>query len=237
MTTPRRRWWVEAAVVAAFYLAYGRVRALVEGSGREAMHNALDVIALQRAAHLFVERGVQHAIVRTATIARAADVYYGLVHFVVPGVALVYLWRRFPERYRTWRNAFAWMLLLALVGFWLYPLTPPRLLPGHYHFVDTAARYGGWGPIGASEGSGAANLYAAMPSLHLGWSTWSTFALVPVIERAWVRALLVVYPLLTLLVVVITANHYLLDGVAGVAVMGMGRGMVAIVDRVRRRLR
>jgi hypothetical protein len=69
------------------------------------MHNALDVIALQRAVHLFVEHGIRHAVIRSAAIAaRRVDLYYGLVHVVVPGVALVYLWRHFPERYPTWRT-------------------------------------------------------------------------------------------------------------------------------------
>ena len=69
---------------------------------------------------------------------------------------------------------------LSLLGFWLYPVLPPRLLPTHYGFFD-AAHFGGIGPVGKAEAGPLANAYAAMPSLHIGWSSWCAFALAPVL--------------------------------------------------------
>src|SRR5207249_11224156 len=131
----------------------------------------------------------------------------------------VFLYLKFPERYRLWRNTAGAMLLLALIGFWLYPVLPPRLL-AHFGFFD-AARYGGIGPIGKAEAGPLANAYAAMPSLHIGWSTWCAFAVVPVVKRRWVKALLIAHPFATFFAVVVTANHYLLDRAGGLATLAL----------------
>jgi membrane-associated phospholipid phosphatase len=122
------------------------------------------------------------------------------------------------------------MLLLSLLGFWLYPVLPPRLLPAHFGFFD-AARYGGIGPIGKAEAGPIANAFAAMPSLHIGWSSWCAFAAVPVIRRRWVKALLVAYPFCTMFAVVVTANHYVLDGVGGLANLGLAYLLARLVTR------
>ena len=227
----RLRWWAEAAIVAGGYAAYEQVRAWLEGSTSDARVHARQVIRVESAVGLYHEVRIQRWFLASSSVLRGMDVYYGLVHFVVPTVALVILWWRAPDRYRMWRNAFAFMLVLALVGFWLYPLMPPRLLPARFGFVDTTRLVGGIGPIGAPEAAKGANLYAAMPSLHLGWSTWCVFALWPLVRRNWVRAVLVAYPFVSLLVVVATANHYILDGVAGVVTFGCGLGLASLTSR------
>jgi hypothetical protein len=116
----------------------------------------------------------------------------------MPVIALVVMYRKTPARYVRWRNTLLFMLGFGLIGFWLYPLTPPRLMPARYDFVDTAAEYFNFGPqqriaLGANgEPTAAAkaafgNLYAAMPSLHVGWATWSALALLPLARRRWLK--------------------------------------------------
>jgi membrane-associated phospholipid phosphatase len=125
------------------------------------------------------------------------------------------------------------MLGVALLGFWLYPLMPPRLMPARYDFVDTAARFFNFGPqvnvrIDAHGHPTAAairaygNLFAAMPSLHVGWSTWSALALWPLARKGWVKALLVLYPVTIFFCIVVTANHWILDAVGGWIALGIG---------------
>jgi hypothetical protein len=109
------------------------------------------------------------------------------------------------------------------VGFTLLPMAPPRMLPG---FVDTLASTSsvGWwgGDASAPRGLGAlTNQLAAMPSLHVGWAVWVAWVVVTHSTRRWVRVLAVAYPIGTTLVVVATANHYLLDAVAGAAVVAV----------------
>ncbi len=118
------------------------------------------------------------------------NIYYGTIHFVMPVVALVWLYRKAPARYVRWRNTLVFMLGISIVAFWLYPLMPPRLMPTHYDFVDGASRFFNFGPqVHVAMGpngeptraalSAFGNLFAAMPSLHVGWSTWSVLALWP----------------------------------------------------------
>jgi len=204
------------------YQSYEWVRAQVAGSTSVAYRHAVDIIGVERAVWLFHEAAVQGWFLADKTFLQFWDIYYGTVHFVIPVVALVLLWRRLPERYAQWRNTLVVMTLLALVGFALYPLMPPRLLPAHYGFVDTAARVGGLGPFDSGSLKDVENLYAAMPSLHIGWSSWCAFALYPMMRRRWSKALAVAYPFATLFAIVVTANHYVLDGVGGLVVLGLG---------------
>jgi hypothetical protein len=226
----RPRWWIEAPLVVVFYELYSLARAHLDGPAAVAQHHARQIIAAERAMHAFIEKPLQEAFLHSTALVRASNVYYGLTHFVVPAIALVWLWWRAPERYRHWRTVFGAMLVLALVGFWLYPLAPPRLLPRRYGFVDTAVAAGGFGPFGRAEAH-AANLYAAMPSLHIGWSTWCVVALWPVVRSPVRRAALLAYPAVTLLVVMVTANHYWLDGVGGLAALAGGVGLAHLSER------
>src|SRR5207247_1386917 len=151
--------------------------------------------------------------------------------------ALFVLWRHDRARYRFFRNVFGWMLVLGLVGFAVYPVTPPRLLARSYRFVDTGATVGGVGPVGGEEGNGGGNPYAAMPSLHLGWSTWCVAALLPLVRRRWLRGALVLHPLLMLTAVVVTGNHYILDGVGGVLAFAGAFGLAVASSRIAAGLR
>jgi membrane-associated phospholipid phosphatase len=249
MAGTARRWfdrvWIQAPLCYGLYNGFEWVRSKVEGSRADAFDHAHQVIHAEQRLHLFHEARVEHWVLpcaphcdvgRTDGVERVAirfwNVYYGLLHFAAPALVLIFLYRHHFERYRLWRNTAALMLLLSLLGFWLYPVLPPRLLPIHYGFFD-AARYGGIGPIGKAEAGPMANAFAAMPSLHIGWSSWCAFATVPVIRRRWVKALLVAYPFCTMFAVVVTANHYILDGIGGLANLGLAYLLARLVTRPR----
>ena len=158
------------------------------------------------------------------------NVFYGTAHFVVTVFALVWLFRKMPERYPLWRNTLALTTGLALIGFAFYPLMPPRLLDScgdfgacaSYGFVDTLKEIGGLWSFDSGTMQKISNQYAAMPSLHFAWSLWSAFVLWPVVRKPWVRILLASYPLMTLFAIVVTANHYWIDAAGGAAVLGLG---------------
>jgi hypothetical protein len=145
------------------------------------------------------------------------------------------LWRWVPERYRVWRDTFLAMCFVALLGFWLYPLCPPRFLPAHYGFVDTAATIGGMGPFDSGSMKDTGNLWAAMPSLHIGWALFTASALWSVVRRGRWRALLALYPAGTLFAVVVTGNHYVLDGVGGAVALAAGFGVARLRSRLQTR--
>ena len=195
---------------------YKLTRAAVEGSPAVAYRHARSIIRAERAVHIYREQWLQSRLLAHPFFLQAADLYYGTVHFVAPVVVLVLLARRDPARYRSARTVLVLATGLALVGFAWYPLTPPRLLPAAYHFVDTVARFGGEGVLNSGSMKDADNVYAAMPSLHIAWSLWCLFSVWPVVRSTAARVLAVAYPIVTLVAVVITANHYILDGVGGV---------------------
>jgi hypothetical protein len=156
-------------------------------------------------------------------LAVAASYWYSLLHYLVTPAVLFWVYRARPLAYRQVRDALVLASGIGLLGFTLLPMAPPRMLPG---FVDTlamTANAGWWGDdASAPRGLGElTNQLAAMPSLHVGWAVWVAWVVVRLTKRRWLRALAVAYPVMTTLVVVATANHYLLDAVAGAAVVAL----------------
>jgi PAP2 superfamily len=221
-------------VILVAYQSFEWVRARVQGKAGPSFRHARQVIHWEKALGIFHEATIQHWFLPNHTVIEFWDVWYGTIHFVIPPLALWLLYHRCPSRYRHRRDTLVVLTLVSLACFWLWPLAPPRLLPSSFHFVDTAKKIGGMGP--ADKGSlQDDNAFAAMPSLHIAWSSWSAIVLWPVLRQWWTRALAVVYPLVTLAAVVITANHFFLDGVGGLVVLGVGWLVALGIERLRRR--
>jgi hypothetical protein len=223
--TPRLRWWREVLFVLGFYAVYTVIRNQFGSAAvprREALRNAHRVIDLERALGLFHEERIQRWFLDWHGFIRFWNIFYGTFHFVVTAACIVWLFRRFPSDYVRWRTALACTTGLALVGFSLFPLLPPRLLPGTFHFVDTLQAYGGLWSFDSGAMAKVSNQYAAMPSLHFGWSLWCACVLVPRARRTWVRVLAVLYPVATLFAIVVTGNHYILDAAGGAVILGVG---------------
>jgi hypothetical protein len=226
-------WVLEIIGVRAFTTAYDWARDQLVGSKEEAFRHAKQVIRAERLLGIYHEETIQEWFLPYRWFISFWNIFYGSVHFVMPIVALVWLYIKAPARYVRWRNTLFIMLGLGLVGFWLYPLMPPRLLPETYGFVDTRLDYFGLGE--ASRSTSADNLYAAMPSLHIGWATWITLSLWPLVRRPWAKALLVAYPTAQLFCTVVTANHFFLDAVGGWAVLGLAYLLASAPAEWRRR--
>lgn len=218
----RSHWWREVLIVAVFYGLYTLVRDLRGDkpvSVTQAFTNAKRIIHLERWVGLFHEAGVQHFFLSDRALIRLCDDFYGTLHFVVTIVVLVLLFFRFPSRYREWRNTLALTTALALVGFYFFPLMPPRLLPPGYGFVDTLKVIGGLWDFSSGPVTDVSNQYAAMPSLHTAWATWSACALASTIRPLWGRVAVFAYPAFTVFAIVVTANHYFADAIAGLLLL------------------
>jgi hypothetical protein len=222
---PRLRWWKEVLYIAAFYGVYSVVRN-TQGSASvseaTAFAHARQVIDIERAMGLYFEEALQQAFLASRWFIQFWNLFYGTFHFVVTIAALVLLFRRFPARYPRWRNTLAATTGLALIGFAVYPLMPPRLLPASYGFVDTLAEYGGLWSFESGPVAQVSNQYAAMPSLHFAWSAWSTLVLYPMLRRPWAKLLAAAYPAATTFAIVVTGNHFWLDAAGGALVLGVG---------------
>ena len=162
------------------------------------------------------------------------NVYYTTAHFAVTTCVLVWLFARHPETYRRWRWVLGATTLLALLGFVAYPLMPPRLVTsqfGVYRFEDTLATLGGLWDFEDGAIAKLSNKYAAMPSLHFAWSAWCTAAVWGLLRSPWARALAVAHPVLTGIAIVATGNHWIIDAVAGAAVLGLGIAVGLLIAR------
>jgi len=239
----RHGWLIELGLGVVVYFGYDALRERVSGTSADALRHAKQIVDAERFFGIYQEHRVQQAFLDWHPFISFWNIYYGTIHFVMPVIALVVMYRKTPARYVRWRNTLLFMLGFGLIGFWLYPLTPPRLMPARYDFVDTAAEYFNFGPqqriaLGANgEPTAAAkaafgNLYAAMPSLHVGWATWSVLALYPLVRRRWLKVLLCCYPLATIFAIVVTGNHWLLDAVGGWVVLALGYGAAVLLERI-----
>ena len=204
----------ELIVVVVLVKVYDQVRRLEVARARPALHNANDVLAIERWLHLDLELSGNRWLIGHHTLLLIASWWYQLAHLTVTLVVLGWCYLRRPDAYREARNALVLTNVIGLVVFYLYPVMPPRLLPGA-GYVDAVAAAG----FGSSHtGPVPADQYAAMPSLHLAWAVWTASVGMLLLARYRVRLLWLLYPLLTAAAVVVTANHYVLDVVAGVAV-------------------
>jgi hypothetical protein len=205
----------ELLVVLVLVKVYDAVRSLSPARQGQAIEHGRDILSLETTTHIDVERVINHALTGSHFLTELAAGWYQFTHLTVTLTVLAccYWWR--PDLYRPARSSLVAVNLIGLVIFWLYPVAPPRLLPG-LGFIDADLLAGyGLGPAGPIS----ANLFAAMPSLHLAWATWTVIVVRKMlVNRPWPRRLAPVYATTTGVVVVATANHYLLDVVAGIAV-------------------
>jgi len=207
----------ELGLLALVAIVYEEIAAHLVQAGSVAASNALLVVGAERSLGLFDERAVQAAFLHQDTLTDAFNAYYGGTHFLVPAFVLGWLLWRHPGQYGRARTALVVTSAVAFLIFWLFPVAPPRLLPAHFGIVDMLRAPDGSGHIESTLITTAGDRYASMPSVHVAWAVWCALALWPVVRPRILRVLVVAYPLMTILVVVVTGNHYFLDTIAGAA--------------------
>jgi hypothetical protein len=222
---PSLRLWRELALVLLGYWIYTAVRNAVPDHVSAAEHHADQIYRLEQWLGIDIELAVNQGIDR-------------ITWFIVTIGVLVWLYRSHPHHYRRARTVFLLTNAAALLVFYLYPLAPPRLLP-ELGYIDTVVSHGTWGSWASGDVAAATNQYAAMPSMHVAWSLWSAIAIALLARRQWVRVLALAHPLATLVVIVATGNHFLLDAVGGVMALGTGYAVpwlvIAVYERRPRR--
>jgi len=214
--------WESALVVALFALWQfaGSFSAMGPGG---ALGRARWLWHAERVLRLPSEAWLQRLVLPHPLVVQAFDLYYDILHFPVLIGCLIWLFVRHRERYGQFRNtlvAFTGICLLIQ----LIPVAPPRMLPG---FVDTAAFYG---QSVYTTGFGADQL-SAMPSVHVGWAILVAIAVIGTATSRW-RWLAIAYPAVTTIAVVVTANHFWLDGIAAAAVLGAVLAAQAAASRL-----
>lgn len=221
----RLYWWLEILAILAFYGAYSTIRNANGSHPAHAFDDARHIISLEHHLGIFHEATIQGWALHFKPLIIAANYMYGSLHFIVTIGVAVWLYRRYSNDYPRYRNTLAIATGLALIGFTIFPLMPPRLLAGsglHLGFVDTLQRYPTPWSFDSGQMAKISNQYAAMPSVHICWSTWCAVALVPRMQTRAKKILAASYPVLTLVVIVITANHYVIDAAGGLIILSVG---------------
>lgn len=222
----------EAAIVFALFglWQYAAVLSITRVTGGIA--HARDLWHIERVLHLPSEVALQRAVLPYPSLVRVSNLYYAGLHFPVTIAFLIWLWVRHRDRYPVVRNTIA-VATGACLLVQMIPVAPPRMLP-NVGFVDTALRYGQ--SVYGSMGRGMADQLSAMPSVHVAWAVLVGVVVVAVSTSPW-RWLAAVHATITILVVVITANHFWLDGIVAVVLLGFGYGVATGVPRLARAVR
>ncbi|QEV17874.1 bifunctional glycosyltransferase 87/phosphatase PAP2 family protein [Streptomyces alboniger] len=234
---------LELLLIRVGYSAYQQVRlaatgGTISGGRATAEQHGEQIHAIEKFLRIDVEHWFNHLTARTGWLEDFFNFYYTSFHFVVPLSVLAVLYARRPAEYRWARSALGFATVLALVGFWAYPLAPPRLMPD-LGFVDTVHGVQDFSKPNYGTLTDLTNQYAAMPSLHFGWSLWCGLVVLVVAPKGWMKALGLLHPFLTLCAIVGTGNHWVLDAAGGAAVVGAGFGLTYLLtgSRVSRPLK
>jgi hypothetical protein len=230
----RRPWTFEVLLFAVALLVYQASRALLIGDDARAFSHAAEIVHWERISGLYVELNIQQFVLNHLNLTKALNYFYVYAHWIVTALFFVWLYRRRPAVYPYVRNAFFAANAIALAIFIAYPVAPPRLLGGA--FVDTLR---GISDIDLHTGrlSGLINPYAAVPSMHFGYALMIAAVGVVLVHSWTLRLAVLAYPLIVFVAITGTANHYVLDCVAGSVVVAVGFLTVAVWMRVHGRER
>jgi PAP2 superfamily len=218
----------EAALLFALYGLWMFAGSFTVMSPDGALPRARWLWHAERLMYLPSETSVQRLFLPHPLLIQAFNLYYDILHFPVLGVCLVWLFVRHRDRYPSIRTTVALFTLISLL-IQFVPVAPPRMLPAT-GMVDTAVRYGQ--SVYSWKGGFDADQLSAMPSVHVGWSLIVAFAVITVSRSRW-RWLAAGYPLLTLLAVTVTANHFWLDGIVAAVLVAAVLAAQLLVRRLR----
>jgi membrane-associated phospholipid phosphatase len=210
----------QVALFLGAYVLYQVVRGLIDGNDvAKASWNATKVINLERTLHVFIEPSIQAWALNEHWLMDIADWTYLNAHYIVTLATLVFIYLRRNDSFYFVRNMFMIAMLIALVGYAVYPTAPPRLMP-EWGFTDAIQQFTG---VTAEHGPSSAllNLYAAIPSMHVCFSLMLGVPMSRFVRHRVARIAWLLYPLFITFVVIATGNHYLTDVVLGAFTAGV----------------
>lgn len=212
----RKRPWLigELAIVFVLLEVYGYVRSLAHTRYGAALAHGRGILDIEDHLGMDVELRVNRWVTRHHDLSEVSVWIYQHTHTGLTMTVLLLCYLVGPNVYRPARNALVLTNLVGLAVFFVLPVMPPRLLPSE-GFIDSVANAG----FGTTHSPPiAADQYAAMPSLHVGWAVWVALVVMALLQRYRIRWIALLHPVTTSVVVVVTANHYILDVVAGIVV-------------------
>jgi hypothetical protein len=206
---------VESAIIAGLYALWQLAGSVSLLGTQGAYARARWIVRFERDCYLPSEKDVQKWVLPHRWLGEFCNLYYASMHFAALGALLLWLFLRHRDAYPRVRMTVVLLTAACLIIQFL-PVAPPRVLPPQYGFVDLAQRYG----QSVYGGFASVDQLSAMPSVHVGWAVLVGATVVRVGTSRW-RWLVLAHPVLTIFVVVATANHFWLDGIVAVALLGL----------------
>jgi hypothetical protein len=212
----------QLALLVGAYILYQLVNGFIAtGNPYKAYGDATKVIGLERALHVFVEPSIQAWALYKHWLMDAADWAYLYSHYVITTAALAFIYFRRNSSFYFVRNMFMIAMLVALVGYAVFPTAPPALMP-EWGFTDAISQFLGTPHVdGNGATSALVNIYAAVPSMHVCFAVMTGWTMARLARRRPAKVAWAVYPLWITFVVVATGNHYLTDVFLGALTAGM----------------
>ena len=229
-----RRGAIELMFLSALYVVYSVSRLFASDEFAPARGHALDILAFEQDWRVALEGWLNDLFVRVDWLGMFGSYWYATTHYAVTVLVLVWLYRRSATEYVTARRALVLATIVGLVFYLLLPTAPPRMIDGEY--VDVLrlhAESGWWGAdASAPRGFGSwTNELAAFPSLHAGWSLWVALVVVRSgVAGGW-RMLGWAYAATMTIVIIGTGNHWVLDAVAGWALVVVAFAVITAWER------
>lgn len=222
----------EVLIFLGALIVYQVSRAFVVGDPLLAQANANSIVAFERANGLFYEGTIQRWTVDHLGLASVMNYLYMSAHWVVTTAFFVWLYTRRRAIYPLVRNAFLVANGIALIIYMAFPVAPPRLFEGD-GLIGTLSSVS---DIDLQSGvfSGLFNPYAAVPSMHFGYALMIGVVGLLLLRGWHLRIAAMLYPVIVFIMIVGTANHYILDAIAGGVVLMLGFGIVWAVVLARR---
>ncbi len=220
----------ELGLLALLYLGYVLARSAMSVQVGDAHRRGWRILYLEEVLHLDIERPLNALAVGVPAVGVSFAYLYATLHYLVTPAVMLWIAVRRRDGYRRARTSLLAATALGLVCYWLLPTAPPRLLDAG--FTDVMATFSGvgwWGDAASAPRGleGLSNQFAAFPSLHVGWAMWVALTVRDNVRRRDVRRWAWAYPVLMGIVVMATANHYLIDALAGVACVWAGHRFAA----------
>lgn len=214
-------WTFEVALFALALVIYQGSRALVIGDPSTAFENAAGIIHWEKSSGLFVETTIQQWILNHVELTEVLNYFYLYAHWTVTPLFFIWLYRRRGRVYPYVRNAFLATNAIALVVFMLYPVAPPRLAGVSDGFVDTLHNVSDIDLHGGVF-SGWFNPHAAVPSMHFGYALMIGMVGMVLLRSRPMRLAALAYPVAVFVTITGTANHYVIDALAGGLAVAVG---------------
>jgi hypothetical protein len=222
----RRDGVAQLAVVLGAVGAYEAARLAMEPNWSQAFANANRVESVEQVLGFAWEQSLQRAFLALPNLVAALNIFYFVGHFLITAIFFFWLYHRSRDGFRSFRDGFLAATAIAVVIHWLFPTAPPRL--AGVGLEDTLLVLSGI-DIGSPHSSALSNPVAAVPSLHAAYALGVGIGMMRYARSHVVRLAGAIYPPLVVLTIVVTGNHFVLDAIAGMAVLGVGFGVARVL--------